>query len=118
MIGSMSRRGDCFDNALSESFFATYNNELIHLQPWPTRQAAIAATADFIDARYNLRRLHSTLSYRTPRRWNSSIVSSNWRQRDRPVRETGASPISRRGIDIAFVALTDVKTSCLQARPK
>ena len=66
MVASMSRRGDCFDNAVSESFFATYMNELIHLQSWPTRRAAIAATADFIDARYNTRRLHSTLGYRTP----------------------------------------------------
>ena len=41
-------------------------NELIHLQSWPTRRAALAATADFIDARYNTRRLHSTLGYRTP----------------------------------------------------
>ena len=56
----------CFDNAVSESFFATYKNELIHLQSWPTRRAAIAATADFIDARYNTWRLHSTLGYRTP----------------------------------------------------
>lgn len=66
ITASMSRRGDCFDNAVSESFFATYKNELIHLRSWPTRRAAIAATADFIETRYNTRRLHSTLGYRTP----------------------------------------------------
>ena len=63
---SMSKRGDCFDNAPTESFFATYKNELIYRRSWPTRRDALAATADFIDRRYNTQRLHSTLGYRTP----------------------------------------------------
>ena len=63
---SMSRAGDCYDNALVESFFATLKTELIDRQPWPTRRAARHAIFDWIEGFYNRRRLHSALGYQSP----------------------------------------------------
>jgi transposase InsO family protein len=61
---SMSRRGDCWDNAVVESFFATLKTELG--ARWATRAQATAAVADFIENWYNLRRRHSSLDYVSP----------------------------------------------------
>jgi putative transposase len=62
---SMSRPGNCFDNAPTESFFRTLKVEL-DVPVWPTRQAAVRSVSDFIEDFYNSRRLHSTLDYQTP----------------------------------------------------
>ena len=62
----MSRSGDCYDNALAESFFATLKTELIERQPWPTRRAAQQAIFEWIEVFYNRQRRHSALDYRTP----------------------------------------------------
>jgi transposase InsO family protein len=64
MAASMSRKGDCWDNAVVESFFATLKNELG--DRWATRAAAQAAIADYIENWYNLRRRHSSLGYLSP----------------------------------------------------
>ena len=63
---SMSRRGNCFDNAPTESFFRTLKVEIDAVCYWPTRRAATAAIADFIDGFYNTHRLHSSLNYQSP----------------------------------------------------
>jgi putative transposase len=63
---SMSRVGDCWDNAVAESFFATLKVELIHRQAWPTREQAKAAIGEYIEVFYNCRRRHSTLGYVSP----------------------------------------------------
>lgn len=63
---SMSRRGDCWDNAVAESFFATLKVELVSRQGWLTRRQLRAAVFDYIETFYNRQRLHSTLGYRTP----------------------------------------------------
>jgi transposase InsO family protein len=63
---SMSRPGNCFDNAPTESFFRTLKVEIDEACVWPTRAAATCAIADFIERFYNTERLHSTLGYRTP----------------------------------------------------
>lgn len=63
---SMSRKADCWDNAVAESFFKTIKNELIHRRPWPTRAAARMAIAEYIDGFYNCRRRHSTLGSMSP----------------------------------------------------
>jgi putative transposase len=63
---SMSRRGNCWDNAVAESFFATVERELIDRRDWPTRDAAARAIFDYIAGWYNTRRLHSTLNYQSP----------------------------------------------------
>ena len=63
---SMSRRGDCYDNAVVESFFGTLKQELVHHVRWANLVEARAAIHDYIEVFYNRQRLHSSLSYRTP----------------------------------------------------
>jgi len=65
VVWSMSRRGNCFDNAPTESFFRTLKVELA-TEVWPTRQTADHAIGDYIEGFYNTRRLHSSLNYLTP----------------------------------------------------
>jgi putative transposase len=63
---SMGRRATCFDNAVSESFFATYKKELIHTRPWNDLTEVRQHTFLWIEGYYNRRRRHSTLGYLTP----------------------------------------------------
>jgi transposase InsO family protein len=63
---SMSRTGNCWDNAVAESFFATLKNELVHRRTWRTRHELRAALFEYIEVFYNRRRLHSSLDYKTP----------------------------------------------------
>jgi putative transposase len=63
---SMGSRGDAYDNAVAESFFATLKKELIHRQSWPTRRELSAAVFEYIEAFYNHDRRHSTLGMRSP----------------------------------------------------
>ena len=62
---SHGRTGQCWDNALAESFFASINGELLDLQAWPTKAAARRAIVEYIGW-YNGTRLHSSLGYRSP----------------------------------------------------
>jgi len=66
LLPSMSRAGDCYDNALAESFLATLKGELIARQPWPTRQAARQAIFAWIEVFSNRQRRHSSLGYVSP----------------------------------------------------
>jgi len=66
MLCSMSRKGNCWDNAVIESFNGTIKTELIHRTRWKTREEARAAVYKYIETWYNSRRLHSTLGYLTP----------------------------------------------------
>jgi putative transposase len=63
---SMSRIGNCWDNAVAESFFATLKTELVHDARWRTRAQATDAIADFIECWYNRQRRHSSLGYLSP----------------------------------------------------
>jgi putative transposase len=63
---SVGRTGVCWDNAMAESFFAALKNERVHRTVYPTREHARKDIARYIDFRYNQKRLHSTLGYRTP----------------------------------------------------
>lgn len=63
---SLGRTGVCYDNAVSESFFATYKKELIHTRPWPDLERLRSETVDWIENYYNTVRRHSTLGYLTP----------------------------------------------------
>lgn len=63
---SMSRKGNCWDNAVAESFFASLKGECLDHIVLYTRAQAIALTADYIDAFYNICRMHSTLNYESP----------------------------------------------------
>ena len=65
-VSSMSRTGNCWDNAVVESFFATLKTELVHRVSWPTRAAAQRDLTAFIEQWYNHQRRHAALGYRTP----------------------------------------------------
>ncbi len=66
MIPSMSRKGNCWDNAVVERFFSSLKREWTRDQLYPTRQAVITDVREYIAVYYNARRLHSTLGYKTP----------------------------------------------------
>ena len=66
IVCSMSRKGDCWDNAVSESFFGTLKTELINRHSWSTRREAKNAVVDYIESFYNPHRLHSSLGYVSP----------------------------------------------------
>ena len=63
---SMSRRGNCLDNAPMESFFASLKKEHVHHVDFRTRAEARAAVFEYVEIFYNRQRLHSALGYRTP----------------------------------------------------
>lgn len=73
MRSSMSRKGDCWDNAVAESFFGTLKTELVFGEIFSTRREAIAEAIDYIEMFYNSHRLHSFLEYLPPiefeKRW-------------------------------------------------
>ena len=66
MICSMSRKGNCWDNAPSESWFGSFKNERVYGERFETRDEVIAMTFEYIEVFYNRRRLHSTLGYKSP----------------------------------------------------
>jgi putative transposase len=63
---SMGSKGDCFDNAVAESFFATLKKELVHRRAWPTGRELTSEIFEYIEAFYNNSRTHSTLGYLSP----------------------------------------------------
>ena len=73
LVCSMSRKGDCWDNAVAESFFATLKTELVHDARWKTRDEARAALVHYIEVFYNRRRLHSTNGYVSPVDFESKL---------------------------------------------
>ena len=73
---SMSRKGDCWDNAVVESFFATLKKDLIHRRPWPSIRQAKSAVVDYIETFYNTQRTHSTLGYLSPSQFELNHAGS------------------------------------------
>ena len=73
---SVGRRGQCWDNAVAESFFATIKTELIHRQAWPTRKTAHQAIFEYVEGWYNTRRRHSSLGYQSPAAYEGGTVIS------------------------------------------
>jgi len=69
MVASMSRKGNCHDNAVAESFFGNLKNELTWHQTFETRAQARAAVFDYIELFYNRERMHQTLGYVSPVRY-------------------------------------------------
>ncbi len=78
MLASRSRTGDCYDNAVAESLFATLKTEFKAKLFFPTRQAVHDAVFTYIEEVYNPRRLHRSLGYRTPleldRQWHEQAA--------------------------------------------
>lgn len=66
MLASMSRQGNCWDNAPMESFFSSLKNECTHQAHYTTREEAKQETFEYIESFYNRRRRHSALGYRSP----------------------------------------------------
>ena len=73
---SVGRTGQCWDNALAESFFASLKNERVHHMVYPTRKAAQEDIARYIELFYNYRRIHSALGYRTPHEVRTEYLNS------------------------------------------
>jgi transposase InsO family protein len=66
LLASMSRKGNCHDNAVAESFFSNLKNEVMHDRLFSTKEQARAVVNDYIEMYYNRLRLHQTLGYQTP----------------------------------------------------
>ena len=66
IVPSMSRKGNCYDNAVVESFFSSLKNELIHHRDYHTRDQARTEIFDYIELFYNRQRIHQSLDYETP----------------------------------------------------
>jgi putative transposase len=74
LVASMSRKGNCYDNAVVESFFSTLKNELVHERDYHTREEAQAEVFEFIEVFYNRQRLHQTLGYVSPVQFEAARV--------------------------------------------
>jgi putative transposase len=77
IVISMSRRGNCWDNAVAESFFATLKVELVQGAAWPTRDHARRAIAEYIELFYNPQRRHSALGYRSPIAFERQVTKTS-----------------------------------------
>jgi transposase InsO family protein len=74
---SMGSRGDCYDNAVAESFFATLKKELVHRRSWPTRRELTSEVFEYVEAFYNTTRRHSTLGYLSPAQFEKITTTNN-----------------------------------------
>ena len=73
MVASMSRKGDCYDNAVAESFFSTLEFELVMRHDWHTKAEARRAIFRYIETWYNPKRRHSTLGYLSPAAYEEQL---------------------------------------------
>ncbi len=73
LLASMSRAGNCYDNAFIESFWSSLKYELVYHQRFATRAQARTAIFDYIETFYNRIRLHSSLAYRSPTNFESQL---------------------------------------------
>lgn len=75
IVCSMSRKGNCYDNAVKESFFHTLKTELCDHEHYRTRAQATASVFEFIEVFYNRQRLHSTLGYLSPSEFEAQRIA-------------------------------------------
>jgi transposase InsO family protein len=75
-VQSMSRKGDCWDNAVAESFFGIVKSELIHHDRFKGPQDTLRALFEYIEVYYNRKRKHSTLGYQTPAQFEQAMKSA------------------------------------------
>jgi transposase InsO family protein len=76
LVVSMSRQGNCYDNAVIESFFGTLKTELVHHERYPSREAARQSLFEYIEVFYNRRRRHSALDYRSPHQYEQELSAA------------------------------------------
>ena len=72
----MSRKGNCWDNAVAESFFSTLKNELIRGRRFESPSQAKSAIFDYIEVFYNRQRLHQSLNYQTPESYERKLATN------------------------------------------
>lgn len=75
ILCSMSRKGNCWDNAPAESFFASLKTEMIHQRRFQTRREARTAVFEYIEVWYNRQRLHSSLGYLSPVTYETQMAN-------------------------------------------
>ena len=73
IVCSMSASGDCYDNAVMESFFKTLKVELAYQQRYATREQARRSVFEYVEVFYNRRRLHSSLGYVSPEQFEAAM---------------------------------------------
>lgn len=71
---SMSRTGNCYDNAMTESFWGTLKTEMVHHMEFKTHEEARAAIFDYIEIFYNRKRLHSSIGYMSPEQFEATLT--------------------------------------------
>jgi len=76
ITASMSRKGNCYDNAYAESFFHTLKVELVHRKKFKTRKEAMAAIFEYIETWYNKIRLHSSLGFKSPNDYENLYLAA------------------------------------------
>ena len=81
MIRSMSRKGNCRDNAPTEGFFNSLKNERVHGTRYAMRNEAIADLFDYIEVFYNRSRRHSTLGYESPAQFLQNWITTQHEQK-------------------------------------
>jgi len=86
----MGSVGDCYDNAVCETFHATLKKERIYRQSWPTRAAARTAIFGYIEGWYNPRRRHSTLAYLSPIEFERQHVELEQRALEASISDNGS----------------------------
>jgi putative transposase len=74
---SMGSKGDCWDNAVAESFFATLKKELVHRRSWPAREELRREVFDYVEIFYNATRRHSTLGMLSPSQYEEVMITNN-----------------------------------------
>jgi putative transposase len=76
MLRSMSSKGNCYDNAVAESFFSSLKNEIIHHRDYHSQDEARADIFEYIELFYNRKRLHQSLNYQTPMNYELTMVGA------------------------------------------
>jgi putative transposase len=76
ITASMSRKGNCYDNAFAETFFGTLKNELVYRTHFKTRKEAMVAIFEYIEVFYNRKRIHSSLGYLTPLQYEQAQLAA------------------------------------------
>ena len=72
---SMSRKGNCYDNAVSESFFHTLKTELIYFERYDSREEAKLSIFEYIEVYYNRKRIHSSIGYKSPAQFEDQAMT-------------------------------------------
>src|SRR5216110_813460 len=80
LLSSMSRKGNCWDNAVAESFFATLKLELAYRSHWRSRTQARSEVFEYIELFYNRQRRHSALGYLSPNQFEHWPAGTRWTQ--------------------------------------